>query len=183
MQRLTHTDSILTFGDSITYGYGVRHEQSYPFILSKLSNRKIINAGVNGDTSKDGLLRLDNLLKDDSIKLMLLCFGGNDIIQKKSTHAIKENLSTMIKIAKNKNVEVILISVPNVFLFEPTPLPFYKELSDEEDVKIIENLLSDILSDDSFKNDYIHPNAAGYKEIAEKIYEYLLVNDYLSENP
>jgi len=71
----TPQDTILAFGDSITYGYGVHTSQSYPSVLASLLNRKVINAGVNGDTSEDGLSRLPNLLQDTSIKLILLCFG------------------------------------------------------------------------------------------------------------
>jgi len=102
-QTSTHTvlssnDTILAFGDSLTYGYGVSHDKSYPAILSSLTGHKVINAGNNGDTSSEGLRRLPKLLEDSSIKLMILCFGGNDIIKRQSVKTLKSNLIKMIRI-------------------------------------------------------------------------------------
>ena len=179
VSKLKANDTILALGDSITYGFGVQENQSYPSILSQLSNHKVINAGINGDTSAEALQRFPSILKDKSIKLMLLCLGGNDILQKKTLKEIKTNLLSIIKIAKQNNVKTILISVPNFSLFGFTPLDLYEELSEEEDVEFIEGLLSNILGDNTLKNDYIHPNGLGYKLMADEVYNYLQSNDWV----
>ncbi|PHS34424.1 MAG: arylesterase [Sulfurovum sp.] len=169
----TPQDTILAFGDSITYGYGVHTSQSYPSVLASLLNRKVINAGVNGDTSEDGLSRLPNLLQDTSIKLILLCFGGNDILQQKSLSSLKANLKTMIQIAKEQNIHILLISVPNFSAFGLSPLALYKDIAREENIPLLNDTLTDILSNPNYKIDQIHPNASGYKIMSEKIYEKL----------
>jgi len=176
---LTSTDTILAFGDSLTYGFAASTKESYPERLSLLSGYKVINAGINGDTSSEGLRRLPQLLEDSSIKLMILCFGGNDIIQKKSMSGLKQNLKTMIQMAKAKNIEVLLISVPNITLFGLSPLGLYEEVAKEENVPLLSGILADILSQPSLKNDQIHPNALGYKEMAELIYESLKENHWI----
>ena len=176
---LTSKDTILAFGDSLTYGYNTEPSKSYPSILSRKLGMKVINAGVIGETSEGGLKRLPKLLKDNSIKLMILCFGGNDILQKKSMLTLKDNIKNIIQMAKKKNIDVLLISVPNISLFGLSPLELYKEVAEEENIPILEGMLGNILSKPSLKSDRIHPNALGYKEMAEKIYESLIKHGWI----
>jgi len=179
IQALKKTDTILAFGDSLTYGFNAKENESYPSILSKLSGHKVINAGINGDTSANGLRRLPKFLEDDTIKLMILFFGGNDVMQRLPTEELKSNLKTMIHLAKEKNIDILLISVPNMSLFGLSPLDIYKEISDEEDVPLLSGMLANILSQASLKSDQIHPNALGYKLMAEKIYKSLKENGWI----
>lgn len=176
---LDSSDTILAFGDSITYGYGVSAEQSYPYLLSKLTNTRVINAGLNGDTSRDGLQRLPALLEDSSIKLMLLCFGGNDILQKQPLSELKNNLKNMILMAKAKNIKVILISVPKISALGLSSMNLYSTVVDEENVALMDDLLVHVLSRSSMKNDYIHPNAQGYKYMADEIYALLKSQNWI----
>ena len=171
--QLNKTDTILAFGDSLTYGFGANPNESYPTLLSHYSGLKVINAGVNGDTSEEGLRRLPALLNDASIKVMILFFGGNDVIQKKPLGALKNNLKTMIGMAKEKNIDVLLVSVPAISLFGLSTLDLYEEVAAEENTALLSGMLADILSQPSLKSDQIHPNAKGYQKMAEKIYESL----------
>ncbi|HHO65895.1 MAG TPA: arylesterase, partial [Epsilonproteobacteria bacterium] len=104
-------------------------------------------------------------------KLMILCSGGNDILQKKPMEELKQNLKTMIRMAKKKNIDILLVSVPNIGLFGLSPLKLYEEVAEEENIPLLSGMLADILSQPSLKNDQIHPNASGYKKMAEQIYE------------
>ena len=171
MEKLTKKDSILAMGDSLTYGFGASPAESYPAVLQRLSGVRVINAGRNGDTSEEGLKRLPALLNDPTVKVMLLCFGGNDILQKKPLAQLKSNLKTMISMAKEKGIEILLISVPNLSLFGLSPLGLYEEVAEEEEVPLVSGVLSKILGDPSLKSDQIHPNAKGYSVMAEKIFE------------
>jgi acyl-CoA thioesterase-1 len=172
-------DSILAFGDSITYGFGADEHQSYPAFLQSMTGIRIINAGINGETSEEGLARLPKLLEDDSIRLMLLCFGGNDILQQRSRVRLKRNLKRMIDMAKAKGIDVVLIGVPTFGILGMSSLPLYEELAEEEKVAYMPSLLPDVLSDPGLKNDYVHPNAAGYRYMAEQIDERLRGLGYL----
>jgi len=180
IQPLNPQDRILAFGDSLTYGYNAEPTESYPTILSHLTGYKIINEGVLGDTSIDGVKRLSPLLEDSNIKLMILCFGGNDILQGLSKENLKNNLKTMIHMAKEKNIEVLLISVPNLGLFGLSAMELYEEVAEEENIPLLSGMLSNILSQPSLKSDQIHPNALGYKIMAEKIYEKLQQESFIN---
>jgi len=180
IQPLNPQDRILAFGDSLPYGYNAKPTESYPTVLSHLTGYKIINEGVLGDTSVDGVKRLAPLLKNSNIKLMILCFGGNEIIQGLSKENLKNNLKTMIHMAKEKNIEVLLISVPNLGLFGLSAMELYEEVADEEHIPLLSGMLSNILSQPSLKSDQIHPNALGYKIMAEKIYEKLQQESFIN---
>jgi lysophospholipase L1-like esterase len=179
MNTLLPHDTILAFGDSLTYGHGADHNESYPTLLSSLSGHKVTNAGINGETSDEGLRRLPQLLEDKSIKLMILCFGGNDILRRQSMTTLKKNLKNMIQVAKAKKIDVLLIAVPNINLFGLSPLALYKEVAEEEDVPLLSGVLADILGNPTLKNDQIHPNALGYKQLANEVYDSLKENGWI----
>lgn len=180
MNRLLTNDTILAFGDSLTYGHGANDHESYPALLSSLSGHKVINAGINAETSNEGLQRLPKLLENKSIKLMILCFGGNDILRRQSMGTLKNNLKMMIHMAKTRNIDVLLISVPNINLFGLSPLALYEEVAEEEDVPLLSGVLAEILDNPILKSDQIHPNALGYKQMAEEIYHSLKTNGWVT---
>ncbi len=173
MQKLNSNDTILAFGDSLTHGFGALPKESYPAQLQRLTGLRIINAGINGETSAEGLQRLPSLLNDPSIRLMLLCIGGNDILQRKPMHQLKTNLRSMISLARAKGVDVLLISVPDLSLFGLSALDLYEEVANEEGIPLARGVLAEILGDPALKSDQIHPNAKGYKKMAERIHEAL----------
>lgn len=181
IQPLHPQHSILAFGDSLTYGYNAKPDESYPALLSTMTGLNVINEGIPAETSQEGLKRLPELVKDPSIKLMILCFGGNDMMQQISMDVLKNNLKTMIQTAKEKGIDVLLISIPNLTLFSLSPLSLYEEVADEENIPLISGLLADILSDPSLKSDQIHPNALGYRQMAENIYENLKENGWINK--
>jgi lysophospholipase L1-like esterase len=121
-EQLTPLDNrqpILAFGDSLTYGYGATTAQSYPVQLSQLLNMEVINAGISGEKSRQGLKRLGTLLDKYQPQLLLLCHGGNDVLKKQNLDNMKENLAKMIEMAQSRDIQVVLISVPEASLFLP----------------------------------------------------------------
>ncbi|HLD22708.1 MAG TPA: arylesterase [Sulfuricurvum sp.] len=169
---------ILAFGDSLTYGYGANQKESYPARLERLLGEKVINAGKSGELSEEGLKRLPSLLQIHKPKILLLCHGGNDILKKQDMQTLRTNLEQMIRLAQSQNIDVILISVPQFGFLQLTPPPLYDELAEAYHLAIEEDILADILHDNRYKSDYIHPNAQGYQKMAEAI-EKLLRNRYL----
>jgi len=179
MQTLDQNDSILAFGDSLTYGYNAKANESYPAVLSRLLGYTVINEGVLGDTSHEGLRRIAPLLEERNIKLMILLLGGNDIMQGLSMEDLKSNLKTMIQMAKKKQINVLLISMPKLSIFGLSPLELYEEVTEEEDVPLLSGMMSNILKQPSLKSDQIHPNAKGYTMMAKMIYEKLKEEGWL----
>lgn len=168
---LPQNATVLAFGDSLTHGFGAPEGESYPDVLSRLTGLHVINAGVNGETSAEGLRRLPALLTEHHPDLTIICFGGNDILQKLPMEALKQNLSKMVQITKASGSNVLLLSVPNLTLFGLSPLPLYEEAAKENDVPLLDGVLADILDQPALKSDYIHPNAKGYRKMAEAVYE------------
>jgi hypothetical protein len=96
-----------------------------------------------------------------------------------SMERLKTNLLTMIHIAKEKNIDVLIISVPNLSLFGLSPLALYEEVAKEGNIPLLSGMMSNILEQPSLKSDQIHPNALGYKIMGEKIYEKLQEEGWL----
>jgi lysophospholipase L1-like esterase len=172
--ELSPTDKIIAFGDSLTYGYGVDAIHSYPSVLSQLSGHIVQNEGLSGEISALGVKRLSRVLMGSDAKLMILCHGGNDILQRRSYRELKKNLKSMVDMAKSRGMQVLLIGVPDISLVGLSTPELYQEVAKEEEILYIDDLLEDILSDSSLKGDRIHPNAIGYKKMAEGIYRFLM---------
>lgn len=168
LQALDTDASILAFGDSLTYGTGTSRDKAYPAILAKLINRKVINAGVPGEISEKGISRLLSLIQQYQPDLIILCHGANDILRKLDINKTKTNLQKMIDLAKQNNSQVVLIAVPEFSLFLNTS-PMYQELAEKNQIPIASDILAEILANNTFKSDHIHPNTQGYQLLAEDI--------------
>ncbi len=172
LDRLPADATILAFGDSLTHGTGAKKGESYPAVLQELSARSVINAGVPGEISENGLKRLPALLQQHQPDLLILCHGGNDILRKKDMKKMQANLRSMIRLASDREIPVVLMAVPKFGLFL-SAAPEYVELAENVEVIFIESLIPDILSEKSLKADSVHPNAAGYRKMATTIYQLL----------
>jgi acyl-CoA thioesterase I len=168
---------ILAFGDSITQGYKVSKSDSYPFQLSNLLHVDVRNAGISAEVTQSGLKRLKNILETSTPDILLLCEGGNDILQKQDLKKTKNNLAKMIQLAQEKNIYVILIGVPKLGLLNLQTASLYQELADEFQIPL-DTSLEDILNDSSLKVDNIHPNKKGYKILSENL-AILISENYL----
>ncbi|ABM00833.1 GDSL-type esterase/lipase family protein [Shewanella amazonensis] len=161
---------ILAFGDSLTFGIGASDGMDYPAHLSRLCDCDVINAGVSGETTTEGLARLAELLDETQPDLLILLEGGNDILRNQDKAQLKRNLEAMIREAQGRQVPVLLIAVPDrkVFL---SPLPLYQELAEQFSLPLLEDTLPQLLSQSAMKSDTVHLNDAGYQLLAEEIYQ------------
>jgi acyl-CoA thioesterase I len=172
LQPLPADAVILAFGDSLTYGSGAARGEDYPSELHRLTGRQVINAGIPGEVSGIGLKRLPALLQRHHPALVILCHGGNDILRRQNLAHTRENIQRMIDLVHASGAEVVLVGVPQFGIFL-SPAPFYAELAEHNGIAIENSVLSDILKNPSLKSDQIHPNAAGYRQFAEKLAELL----------
>ncbi len=169
---------VLAFGDSITYGYRVAEDKNYPSQLSLLLQTEVINAGVNGEVTREGLRRLPSVLEKYKPQILIICHGGNDIIKRKSLIKAKENIAEMIKLARAKNIHVVLVGVPMIEVLTLSTAQIYHELANELSVPLEDSALEEILSDNYLKIDQIHPNEEGYKILSNKLAN-LITDTYL----
>jgi lysophospholipase L1-like esterase len=163
---------LLAFGDSLTYGTGANEEESYPAQLARLSGRRVLREGVPGEVSASGLARLPGLLDEHRPRLLLLCHGGNDFLRRLPKAEAAANVRAMIRLAQSRGVEVVLIGTPE-FGFLLSPPDFYAEIAKEFRIPYEGGVLSTILRDTNLKADQVHPNAAGYRLMAQRVYELL----------
>ena len=159
---------VLAFGDSLTHGTGAPEGESYPDVLAGLLGRMVINAGVPGEVSAAGLKRLPQLLEEYRPQLVILCHGGNDFLQRLDRARTAANLAAMVEQIRAAGADVILVGVPE-FGFVLKPPQFYAETAERFVIPYEGEILADLLGDRDFKSDTIHPNAAGYRRMAEAI--------------
>jgi acyl-CoA thioesterase-1 len=159
---------ILAFGDSLTHGTGAAPGQSYPSVLQSRIGRTVANAGVPGELSAAGLARLPEVLAKIAPNLVILCHGGNDILRKRSTAAAQENLRQMVALIRASGAQVVLIGVPAPGLILSTA-KHYEQLASELSLAFDADSIADILSDNRLKSDTVHPNAAGYSQLAQNV--------------
>lgn len=164
--------TVLAFGDSLTLGVGARSRDSYPSVLSALGGRRVVNAGVSGETTDLGLARLQDTLPKVNPDLLLLLEGGNDILRARDPADTKSNLAAMVELARNQGVEVVLVGVPDKLLFSDSA-SFYEELAEQYELVFDGETLAGLLRRSDYKSDAVHLNSQGYRLLAEAIHELL----------
>ncbi len=169
---LAEDAKILAFGDSLTSGSGSSRGKDYPAQLAQMINRSVINAGIPGETSAQGVQRLPALLEKHQPDLVILIHGGNDFLRKLDTRQTRDNLITMIHMLDDAHISTVLLGVPQPALWLQSA-DFYGELAKQWNLPFDEDVLSEILSDRDLKSDQIHPNDHGYRVLAEAVHNLL----------
>ena len=159
---------VLAFGDSLTYGSGAGETESYPAQLERLIGRRVVGAGVPGEVTAQALARLPAMLDEHSPRLVLLCIGGNDFLRRLGNRQAEDNVRAMVKLARGRGIAVLLIGTPEPG-FSVTPPAFYAAIAQEFGLPYEADVVGEVLRDASLKADPIHPNARGYRVIAERI--------------
>ena len=169
---------VLAFGDSVTYGTGAGTGEDWPTLLGDLTGWQIANGGVPGDTAQASISRMGPLLEEYKPVLVIIEIGGNDFLRRRSESAVKQDIKTLIGLARSAGAQVVLVGVPSLSLItvvagKAADAPLYGELGKEEDIPVIGDVFSDVLSRPELCADKIHPNAAGYRRMAADIYSSL----------
>ncbi|MBD3647302.1 MAG: arylesterase [Pseudomonadales bacterium] len=172
LSPLSPGDVILAFGDSLTWGTGVSASMSYPAVLEELTGLEVVRSGVPGELSRDGLKRLDTVLREVEPDLVILCHGGNDVLRRLNPAQTEANLKAMIRLVRDHGSEVAVLAVPKFGLF-PEPWDYYERIQEEMQVPVEYDVLADLESDSAMKSDRVHFNSAGYRKMAEATRELL----------
>ena len=174
--------TILAIWDSITFGYKVWEDESYPSqleekFLKNWYNYSIENFGISGDTSSGLLERLDDILELSEADIAILCIWGNDGLRKKSVSTMKKNIEIAIQKIQAKNIQVVLVGMelPIIFGWDYTDefALAYSSLAEKYDLDFYPYLLEWIgLTKEYNQPDNIHPTALGYTLISDNLYEF-----------
>jgi acyl-CoA thioesterase-1 len=172
LPKLAASDVVVAFGDSLTYGTGAQESESYPAVLGQLIGRNVVRAGVPGEVTAQGLARLPALIDEHSPRLVIICLGGNDMLRQVGDAEIRQNLRSIFKTLKDRKIAAVLIGVPKPALITSAP-EFYAEIAREFGVPYEGKIVTSVLYSAELKSDPIHPNALGYRRMAEAIAQLL----------
>ncbi|MCB1729869.1 MAG: arylesterase [Halieaceae bacterium] len=177
---------VLAFGDSITAGLGAGPGEDFPARLAAATGWQVVNAGVSGDTAREARQRLAPLLAKWQPELVIVELGGNDFLRQAPAARVGGYLREIVRDAQAAGAGVALVAVPRLSLLRASvgalsDSPIYAEIAAEEGVILIPDVLADILSDAGLRADEIHPNAAGYRQLAAGIREALAARGLLGD--
>lgn len=169
-------ETIVALGDSLTAGHGAPAGEGYVDELSRRLRVPIINSGIGGDTTAGGLSRLDRDVLAHNPRIVILCLGGNDLMRQRPNEEIFGNLRQIITRVQDRGALVILVGLSGS-IFRPDFESRFENLADELGCPYVPNILGGIIGNTSLMADQIHPNAAGYDRMADKIEP--VVREYL----
>jgi len=177
---------VLAFGDSVTFGTGAAPGEDYPTRLAAITGWNITNAGVSGDTAESAKGRIRAALEQSAPALVIVELGGNDFLRRRPEGQIREDLRKILAEVRAAKIPVVLVAVPRFSLLGAAvgALPdaeLYEQLAEEEKVPLVPKVFARILSDPGLKSDQIHPNAEGYRQLAEGIAESLRDAGFLAK--
>ena len=172
-------EKVLLFGDSLMAGYGLPNEQHLSVVLeqnlrSEGYDIEVINGSVSGNTSLDGLNRIEETLSELGIDLIILGLGANDMLRKINPNETKQNLEKIIKIIQDKNIKIILAgmvaSTSYGLNYKKKFDKIFPDLSKKYDLPLIPFLLDGVALNPNFnQSDGMHPNKKGTLIISETV--------------
>lgn len=163
-------ETIVCFGDSLTYGTGAPPGQDYPSLLSRRIGRTVVNAGVPGDTTAEALARLEDDVLSRSPRMVLITLGGNDLKNRVARETAFANLREIVLRIQAAGAMVVIggLDIP---LYGRGFDQAYRELARETGSVLVPDVFDGIMGNRSLMSDPIHPNADGYAVMAEHFHK------------
>ena len=174
---------IVAFGDSLTAGFGVAHEEAYPGRLEERLRRdgyayRVVNAGVSGDTTAGALRRIDWILKRRP-DVVIVALGANDGLRGQSIPAMQDNLGAIVTRFRSTGARVLLAGMrmpPNYGdEYARQFAAAFPTVARRTGVPLVPFLLDGVAAVARLNlPDAIHPNAQGHRVIAEHLWPFLV---------
>lgn len=175
--------TLLVLGDSLSAGYQMPAEQSWPALLNEKwqqqgGEHKLINASISGETTQGGLARLPALLEEHKPDWVLIELGGNDGLRGFAPAITRANLTKMVALAKASQAKTVLtqIQLPRNYgarylqQFEQ----IFPELAQANGLPLMPFFLDDIvLRPELMMNDGLHPTAAAQPQIRDRVASFI----------
>ena len=173
--------NILVFGDSLSAGYGIAVEESWPYLLQQAlarthSEYRVINASISGETSMGGRQRIARALQQHRPAVVIVELGANDGLRGYSVASLETNLGRIIEAARHARAQVLLVGMklpPNygesyITQFERA----YARLAKKHPIRLLPFLLEGV-APQQFLADNLHPNAEAQPHIMRNIFHAL----------
>lgn len=177
-QKKNKLIKLVAFGDSLTAGYGLAQEHSFPAVLEQTLRQKgyeieIINAGVSGDTVQGGVERLDWSVPDGTDGVILE-LGANDMLRGLDPLQTKDGLETIVERLKNRNIPILITGMqapPNLgaeYILKFNNI--YKDIAQKYQLILYPFFLDGVAGNAALnQKDGLHPTEQGVKIIVERI--------------
>ncbi len=170
---------VAAFGDSLSAGYQLPQAQGFAAVLEQLLRARglavrVVNAAVSGDTTSDGLLRVDWMLDSTKPDLVIVQFGANDMFRGLPVEVVGQNLDAIVNRIRATGAAVLLAGMlapdNNGAEYQRQFAAQYRELSAQYDIPLYPFFLRDVALQPTLNlPDGLHPNAAGVRVIAANI--------------
>ncbi|AEI36332.1 arylesterase [Francisella salina] len=168
-------ETIVAFGDSLTAGYGVDKYDNYPSQLSRMIGEPVINMGVSGETTGQALLRIEDVVQANP-KIVMVSLGANDLRKRIPAKEAFVNLKRIVNILQANGALVIIGGLD---------IPYYKNDYAEDYINfaksygclLVPNVLEGIIGYKDLMVDAVHPNAKGYRIMANQFYN--VIKEYV----
>ena len=170
---------IACFGDSLTEGYGLRPDEALPAILEQMIREEgiratFLNYGVSGETSGDGLARIESVIASTP-DAVIVEFGANDSFIGEPVKNVRQNLTSIIETLLDKKLPILLVGITALTDFGPDYKaefdPLFRELADRYGLPLFPDILSCYFGDSMMtRMDGMHPNEQGIKAIARGLF-------------
>ncbi len=164
---------IVAMGDSLVAGNGASSKDTnFVSLVSAKIGNPIINLGVPGNTSTDLLARLNELDRYNP-KVVILLVGGNDFLQKVPKETTFKNIEKIVQNIQARGSSVLLLGIRGGILKDNFATEF-ERIAEKYNTAYVSDVLSGLITKNQYMSDTIHPNDAGYKIIADRVYSVLV---------
>jgi acyl-CoA thioesterase-1 len=173
---------IVAFGDSLTAGFGVAPEEAWPALIEARLRRegypyRVVNAGVSGDTTAGGLRRVDWVLRNRP-EVAVVALGANDGLRGLSTDLMRTNLLGIVERLRAAGTRVLVVGMevpPNYgAAYARAFRGVFPEVARKTGSSLMPFLLDGVAADPRLNQaDGIHPNPAGHRAIADRVWPHL----------
>ena len=175
--------AILVLGDSISAAWGINTEQGWVNLLQqrlvdKQYNYHVVNASVSGDTSRTGLNRLEDALKQHKPSIVIVALGGNDGLRGLPISETESSLSSIIEKSQQSGQSVLLAGVrlpPNYGVYYNSQFAdMFQRLAGKYSVPLVPKILDQVADNSALmQEDRTHPTAEGQKQVLENVWPQL----------
>ncbi len=167
-------NNVVAFGDSLTAGYGAPEGTSYPDVLAQKISRPVVNLGLSGELAVHAPARLEQVLAQRPY-MVLIEFGANDFMQQQSRQAAVNAVAQIVDEVQRAGAIAVIVDTGGPGMGEYTKA--YKQMAKEKGALFVPGILKGIFYKPSLKSDQVHPNAAGYAKVADKVHK--VIKGYL----
>ncbi len=160
--------AVVAFGDSLTAGYGAPKGSAYPAVLAAKLGREVVNLGMSGEPAAHAPSRLPEVLAQNP-HMVLIEFGANDFMQNRRMEDALAAVAEIVDAVQQAGAVAVIVDTgaPGMGHYSRA----YKKLAEEKGAVFVPGILEGIFNKRQYKSDMVHPNAAGYEIVAERVYE------------